>query len=210
MNKKIISSILVIALLNLCGCYSSSALTKEETQNYHPDPNDSFIIVLKDGTEIVYDREDNPDAVFVRVDEPSDFIFGTGLIFDKYTQTNSRFGGKIDRNKIDSTKLVRTGNDVYHLFWLNDNTRITFGEGEYLDIKPEESIGYFISGKILLDKFLGKVEFGDIYEIRNDLIDVGKISLIIIGLGIFVYLMVSLINHQQEEGSGGLGFGFGF
>jgi len=201
MNKKIISSILVIALLNLCGCYSSSALTKEETQNYYPDPNDSFIIVLKDGSEIVYDREDNPDAVFVRVDEPSDFIFGTGFIFDKKTKTNSIFWGKVDRDMVDSSKVVKTGSDLYHLFWLNDSTRITLEEGEYFNITPKDSTGYWISGKILLDKFTGKVEFEDISEIRNDLINVGQISLVIIGISISAFFIYAMSRIKMPKGS---------
>lgn len=202
MYKKYVSSILVVALLNLCGCYSYTALSKEEMKNIPSTPTstDKFVLVLKDGSEIEYNTEEDPEAVFVRVDEPSDFIFGSGSIFDKKTGKESIFGGKIDRKMIDSSKIVRTGNEVYHLFWVNNNTRVAFKTGKYFNVKPKDGAGYFLIGKRGGTRFEGKIDFADISEIQKkekneDLYTIG----IVVGV-----LAIFFLAYQLLKGLKGL------
>ena len=157
--KKIISSILIPSLLfYFYGCYYR-VNDHKEIQTKRPE---AFVLVLKDGSEIDCDFEDNPEAFFVKVNEPSDFVFGRGTIFDKNTRTKSEFWGKIERDMIDSTKIVTTDDGTFHLFWLKDNTRISFKPRAFFDIKPEDGKGYWISGKKENYNFNGKVDFADV------------------------------------------------
>jgi hypothetical protein len=175
--KKIICSVLVISLLNLSGCYTYSALNEEEIENNHPTKDDAFVIVLKDGSEIEYDIEDNPQAFFVRV-----------------TKNQKKFWDKVNRKMIDSTKSIETEYGIYDIFWLKDSTRVTFKTGEYFNILPEDSTGYWILGKSGNDIFSGKIDFSDIAEIQEKNVNqVVNVVLIVIVVGVFVYLVAALV-----------------
>ena len=167
MYKKLISSILVVALINLGGCYTYSALTNEEIQNSHPTAKDNFKIILKDGKEIKYEYSNDPNTFFVRVEEPSDFIYGKGQIL-RGQPPSVKFWGGITRDVIDSTDSFYTNKDLYQRFWLKDNSIITFKEYEYVDITPEDGTGYWISEIKYNHQFISKVEFNEIKEIQGN------------------------------------------
>ena len=194
--RKIICGVLVISLLNVSGCYTYSVLNEEEIENNHPTKDDAFVIVLKDGSEVEYNLEDNPQAFFVRVDEPSDFIFGSGQVYSKETKKQTKFWGKISRDMIDSTKIIQIEDGIYNIFWLKDNTRVAFKAGEYFNILPEDSTGYWIAGKrvnsTFSSKFSGKIDFADISEIQEKNVNkVVNIALIVISIGIVAFLIAA-------------------
>ena len=189
MYKKIVVGILVTALLNLYGCYTYSTLTKEEIENKPLTAEDAFVFVLKDGSEIDCDLENNPQANFVRVDEPSDFIFGNGLIYSNETREQTKLLGKISSISIDSTKTIKSGNDVYTFFWLKDSTRVTYKDGDYINILPQDGTGYWVFGKRGNNIFRGKIEFVDISEIQEKKDNEGvNMVIILIGIGVFAIL----------------------
>ena len=190
--KKIICSVLVISLLNVSCCYTYSALNEQDIENNHPTKDDAFVIVLKDGSEIEYDLEENPQAFFVRVDEPSDFIFGSGQIYSKETKKQTKFWGELSRDMIDSTKIIETENGIYDIFWLKDSTRVAFKSDEYFNILPEDSTGYWILGNRMYSVFSGKIDFADILEIQEKNVNkVVTVGLIVLSIGIVAFLMAA-------------------
>jgi hypothetical protein len=165
MYKKLISSILVVALLNLVGCYSYSTLTEEEMQDNHFTRKDGSKLLLKDRSEIECPLGNNPKTFIVRVNEPSDFIYGRGKIFKVYPPSID-FWGDIARDMIDSSSSSYINNEAYERFWLKDSSRVTFREGEYVSITPEDGIGYWVAGIKDNNQFIGKVKFEEIDEIQ--------------------------------------------
>ena len=196
MNKKLISSILVVALLNLCGCFSYSALTEEDIDNNRPTSDEAFKIILKDGSEIEYQPTGTENLFiwneFIRIDKPSDLVVGIGKLLDKKTQTNSIFNGTINRAMIDSSKSTIVDNMLYEIYWLKDSTRVAFRSCEHFDITPDKGIGYWIAGNKAGDRFCGKIEFDDVKEIQEAYIISPTAATWIIG-GVSVILLVGML-----------------
>ena len=204
-NRKLVSSILIVALLNLLGCYSYSALTEKEVAERKFTIKDDIKLILKDGSEVkcVYDK--NPKTFYVRVDEPSDMIFGRGNIIYNNQAPSILFWGDIPREMIDSSNASYINQELHKRFWLKDNSNVTLREGGYFDITPEDGIGFWISGTKDESPFYGKVETEDIGEIQID-----KVNWVTTGLllGVVVGVIVALVIIGSElSGMGDINIG---
>jgi hypothetical protein len=195
MNKRYISSILVVALLNLCGCYTYSAMTEEEIVNNHPTKKDDLKLILKDGSEIICEYQNSPNTFFVRVEEPSDLVYGRGSILYKEQSPTILFWGEILRDKIDSTSSGYVNGEVYQHFWLKDGNCVILKEGDYVDITLEDGIGYWVSGIKNNQTFIGKVNFDNVEEIQ-----VEGVNWIVVGpmLALIVGLIGTLVIYLSE------------
>ena len=201
MCKKFISSILVLSLLNLIGCYSYSSLSQEELIVKLSFPDEPYRIVLNDGREIIYKPNEKVSlnewkriykTILLRVDKPSDLIVGAGVIFDKKSKEQTIYWGVIKSEMIDSTKSTITNDGTYDLYWLNDGTRLTFKSSDYFNITTEDGTGYWVKGKNNYKDFRGKIELVDVKEIQQQtpLISStgGTVILMIVGIGLAVLM----------------------
>ena len=104
MYKKLISSVLVVALLNLVGCYSMSELTKEEVitdKEY-----DDLTVITKDSLKYKFEK---PDFYIV-----NDTLKGIAGIIDQDTRIREHFDANIplsdiimfETSKYDGTKTL--------------------------------------------------------------------------------------------------------
>jgi len=202
MCQKLISSTLIVALLNILGCYSYSTIPEEETRNNLLFPNESIRILLNDGSEIFYKPNKTESltkwdkinkTIFLKVKEPSDLMLGAGILYDYRSKEESIFKGIVERGMIDSTKSTFADNSIYDIYWLKDSTRIVFRSNEYFNITPEDGIGYWIKGERNYKDFGGKIEFDDVNEIHKQSTIISStavtIGLAVIATGLFIFLL---------------------
>jgi len=160
MYKKLITSLLVVAFLNLVGCYSFQDLSREEQEPDFPLEQYPIILFLNDADAI------NSDAYHhTIVRQPSNYIVGSGLKYQGTSKIGSKFKGKILRHQIDSSKAgVR-----YFIYWLNDDSRVLFEKGNYIDITPESEEGFWIA----VNEGYEKINSDEINNIEMEKLDTG-------------------------------------
>jgi len=179
MKKKIFISLLIVSFFNYIGCYSYSALTEEEINEGRPHPDESFILVLNDGSEISCRpafstnsnelfRTNSNEYYYLRVDKPSRILIGSGDKIDKNTGIKRSFVGVVQGDMIDSSRILIIDNEEYSLYWTKDNTRLSLKKGEFIDILPEQGTGYYIYKPYELER---KIAFEDIKEIQESSIN---------------------------------------
>jgi hypothetical protein len=200
MNKKFISIILIAAILNLFGCYSYSALTEKEVGKRKFTIKDDVKLILSDGSEVICEYNNNPKTFYVKVDEPSDMIYGRGNIIYNNQSPSILFWGDIPREMIDSSDFSYINQELHKQFWLKDNTKVTLKEGEYFDITTEDGIGFWVSGTKDESPFYGKVKTEDIREIQ-----INKVNWVTTGLlmgvviGVFVALIITMSKTSRID-----------
>jgi len=129
MNKKLISGILVIALLNLVGCYSFESVTVPEYKQF-------------------VEEEGKPDEIYVKTKEiqeyhfadsnfhiDQDTLYGNGILLRSTEEIT--FEDKISLNEIDSIQLYYFGQKYPSLVTVSQYQKIEAESG-----KPDEI--YFI------------------------------------------------------------------
>ena len=97
MNKKLISSVLIIALLNLVGCYSLQFVTVPEYKQIEKNegkPDEIFVMTIY-GQEYYF-----TDANFYI---ENDSLYGKGILFT--SEEDLPFEGKIALKRIESFKM---------------------------------------------------------------------------------------------------------
>jgi len=96
MNKKLISSILVVALLNLLGCYSSELVNATEYKQIEEEgkPNEIYVIT-KDSQEYHFSESN----FYVE----NDTLYGKGKLL--LSDGEELFDGKIAFSEIESIKF---------------------------------------------------------------------------------------------------------
>jgi len=184
MKNKIIISLLVVSFLNYVGCYSYSTITTEEKKKRNPLAGESIRIIQHGETEIECDS-----CSIVRLDDPSDFVIGIGELYDKGAKMPGRFEGIVERDKIDSSRIVQTDMKKCSIYWLKNNSRVAFNEGYFLDIKPDLGSGYYL-GNGLIETNLHKFE--DVKEVQIEKINVFTTSLLVVGIIALVVLSAGM------------------
>jgi hypothetical protein len=184
MYKKLISSMLIVALLHLMGCTTFQNLSKEEQKTDFPLEQYSIKIILNNGESIHSNA-----YLHTIIREPSDFVVGSGMIYQNTTEKTSEFKGKIFRHQIDSSKH----GEQYFIYWLNDNSRVFFLPDSSLDIKPEFEDGLWINK----NGSYQKINFDEILEI--EIPKINAVLSILAGL-VFTALVVLLFVFVGQIG----------
>jgi hypothetical protein len=170
--KKYISAILIdTLLLQFVGCYSYSALTKEEINEGRPYSDESIILVLSDGSEVSCSAAlgaDSNEFYYLKIDRPSRILIGSGDKINKDTGVKSSFKGMISGEMIDSSRIIIVDNEEYAVYWTKDYNRLSFMKGEFIDILPEQGTGYYICKAYKLERI---ITFDEIKEIQESSIN---------------------------------------
>jgi hypothetical protein len=132
---------ILIALLLFCSCYSYFPIAEDEKAVNEPRDDESVLVTLNDDSKIQADSYQH-----VRIEEPSDFIFGSGQQMKKYTGQEYPFKGKLNRMSLDSTKIFKVDGLNHLKCWLPDSTVISFEDRSYLVVTPEAGTGYLLRG----------------------------------------------------------------
>jgi len=123
-------------------------------------------IVLEDGTAIQAEEH-----TYVLVNEPSNFYYGSGKIFNmKGISARERnigvFRGRVDpirvTTRVDTTSDIPTG---WRYLWISDSTAIRFDERKYVQVTPERGVGLYIAGH---DDVLSQDDIRRVEERRID------------------------------------------
>ena len=140
-------------LILLSGCYSTYPISKGELSLA---TDERILIVLRHGRSI----EVEPDH-HINVTEPSDFIYGVGLVsgVGGATLTSREFRGRLLQSAFDSS-AIRGGGLIC---WLEDGASIFFKENDYVEVTSEEGTGFWCVGEYQDGNlFKGKVPQEDI------------------------------------------------
>ena len=208
MNKKLISSLLVIALLNLVGCYSFQSVTVPEYQNIEEEdgkPMEIFV-TTKDFQE--YHFSDSNFYI------ENDTLYGKRILF--LSEEELPFEGKFALGEIESIQLEEFGqkypttisqyqkieaergkpDEIYLTKY--DNTRYHFMKNDYY-IENDTLYG---KGKLLLgdreQQLERKIALADIASFQFDEPDGMKTALLVVGsvivvAGILIAILASLV-----------------
>lgn len=135
-------TMIAAASLILEGCYSYQELTHEEVSKGMIPPEVAIRITRTDGSVV----QSGPYR-HVLVQEPSDFIIGSGL----NRKTGWSFSGTVSRSDIDSVREVRIKDPrgeerLYLLVWLSNQSSFAFEEYGHLDITPGHESGLWCAG----------------------------------------------------------------
>ncbi len=136
--KRYISAILIpCLLLQIYGCYTS--LENIADVNDYLKSGDNLKFVLKNQDYIIANSK---DCSFIL--EPDYFIYGTGILIDKKTNSNNYFNGEVKYELIDSVKNIVVDSQRYFICWLKDSTRISFKDNDYVNITPETDPNFWM------------------------------------------------------------------
>jgi hypothetical protein len=154
MKIKIISSILTFILLIqitiiIGGCMTFSPTYDNNLAHYRKDEN-TLLIKLKDKRILKVEPES-----LVYYGNDSLIIYGEGNEFDLSDSTYSglkKFKGFISPAKIDSEQLIMYDDTKYHIFWMNNNRRLSImhknlgrfysDSMDYYWVAKADSVGY--------------------------------------------------------------------
>jgi len=202
MKKKILISLLVVSFFNYIGCYSYYTLTEEEINAGRPYPDDEIRLVLKDSTEVDFGppvTHFNDDDFYLNLDKPDSLLIGSGDIFDPNTKVKKNYQGIVELEMIDSSKTIDVDSKSYSVYWLKDYNRLSFEEGYFAEIFPEQGTGYYV---LEPPNPIQKISLNEIKEIQ-----VNKINWYMTGSLIALYVAVGILAvalGKAAEGMSGL------
>jgi hypothetical protein len=199
MKKQIISSILISCILiqiplTHFGCTSFYPTEDNNLSKYH-NYEGNLLLKMKDATELRI----TPMNSFC-VKSESEFIYGIGKEYNFKSKESSDFAGIIEKNKIDSSKLIENQSTPYRIYWLHDNRKIIC-EKEIFCTAP----GFWS----VLDNNMH--EFRKIYDCEIETIEIQETNwlktsaLIVLGTALVLFVVAFL--YVQ---SGGLNIGGGW
>ena len=185
MYKKTISSIIVIALLNLLGCYSYESVTVSEYKEIGVEDKPNDIIV-----ETRFSRVHFAESNFY-IDNDS----LVGIIIEKEVIS----GGKFPLSEIEAiqTKSFTVPASEYQNIEANigrpdqmymikyDSTRYHFMKDDYV-IRNDTLVG---KGELLLDVKLYKIALSDIESIQIEYSDGAKTTFLVLGIVALIVLL---------------------
>lgn len=216
MSKKLISSILVVALLNLVGCYTLQPITVPEYKQ-------------------VEKEEGKPDEIFVKTNEPieyhfsdsnfyieNDTLYGNGILLQSKEEITLE--KKFAISEIDSIQLYYFGQKYSNPVTFSHYQKIEAekGEPEEIYLTKYDSTkhhflknDYYIENDTLYGKeiflpndkeqpFEGKIAISEIESIQMELYDEDKVigawvgALLGIGLGILIILGLSALATSNK------------
>ena len=200
MYKKLISSILVVALLNLLGCYSSELITVPQYKQIEnaDKPNDIFIKTkqskLYHFTESNFYIED--DTLVGRVNQKEMTIQGKIPFSEiKTIQTSSFIGSALEYQNIEAK--IGKPSEIYVIKY--DSKRYHFVKKDYY-IQDDTLYG---KGKLILSDNEQKIALSEIESIKMEHFDGSKTTLLIVG--IVAVLVIILVASSLNFGSLNLG-----
>jgi len=201
MKRKIISYILIFCLLvqlpiaNI-GCRAAFPTGDNDLSKY-ANENEHIIIKLKDDTEI----ETNGEYIFL-IKDSSEFFYGKGDKYDYEDNTLSNFNDTFYNFDIDSTKSITNNSKSYQLFWMKNNTRLSFEAGNIFSFKPDSgkscwAVKEYSEGSVKSNKPI-RIYDNDISEVQE--FKTTWVGYTIVGLAAvgFIVLGITLANNQSN------------
>ena len=159
--------------------------------------NEHIIIKLKDDTKI----ETNGEHIFL-IKDSSEFFYGKGDKYDYEDETQSNFNSVFFNYEIDSTKIITVNSKDYRLFWMKDNTRLSFEVGNIFSIKSDLgkscwAIKEYSEGSVKSNKLI-RIYDTDISEVQE--FKTTWVGYTIVGLAAagFIVLGITLANNQSN------------
>ena len=126
MNKKLISSLLVIALLNLVGCYSLESVTVPEYQKIEEEdgkPNEIYV-KTKDSQEYHFSASN----FYIE----NDTLYGKEILF--ISEEELPFEGKFAFGEIESIELKVDGQNITSLHSVSQYQKIEVEDSKHDEI----------------------------------------------------------------------------
>jgi hypothetical protein len=152
MKTKIISSILISSLLIQITLTSGGCMTflpvEDNNLAHHQDDDNTLLVKLKDKREIKV-RPEN----LIYYGNDSLFIYGEGyesnLVDTEYSNLEY-FKGFVSPApaKIDSEKTIMYGSEKYHIFWINNNKRISIREDDLARFNSSTMDNYWVAKSV--------------------------------------------------------------
>jgi hypothetical protein len=203
MKSKIISSILIFCLLiqlpvaNI-GCRAAFPPGDTDLSKY-ANEDDQFLIVLKDSTVV----QVNPGEL-IFVEDSSKIFYGRGEKYDYDNETLSDFDNMFYDHEIDSTKVLESNSKFYQIFWMKNNTRMSFEAGKVLSVMSDSGKSCWVVWKKERGEFI-KIYEDDISEIQlihTTWVDYTLYTLTLVGM---IVLIIALSDLGGDGGgnSGG-------
>ncbi len=191
MKNKILISLLIVSFFNYIGCESiyltHTTISQEEINSGRPNPDDEIRLILKDSTEIDFGHpvtHINNDGFYLNLDKPDSLLIGNGDIINLNTKVKKNYHGIVEGKMIDSTKIFTIEAEQFSVYWLQDQTRLSFKEGNFAQIFPGDGTGYFV---LEPPKPLKKIPFDQVQEIQ-----ISKINWYLTGPLIAVYVAATI------------------
>ena len=199
--KKIISITLVVALLNLLGCYSSELITVPEYKQIEDADKPNDIMVKTKRSKLYHFTESNfyieDDTLIGRVNEKEMTIKGKIPLREIETIQTSSFIGSVSEYENIETKLGKP-NEIYVIKY--DSKRYHFLKDDYY-IEDDTLFG---KGKLILSDNEQKIALSDIESIKMEHFDGSKTTLLVVGL---VAVLVIVLVASSVNFGGGLNLG---
>jgi hypothetical protein len=205
MQRKIIASVLSFSLMiqlpfTNIGC-SAAFPTGDNDLSIYINENEHIIIKLKDGTEI---ETDTDDMFFI--EDSSEFFYGKGDKYNYEDKSLSNFDGTFYNYDIDSTKSIISNSKSYQLFWMKDNTRLSFEAGNIFSIKPDSgkscwAVKEYSKVSVKSNKLI-RIYDNDISEVQE--FKTTWLGYTLIGLSIAAVIVLGIVaaNNQKSNTSG--------
>jgi hypothetical protein len=200
MKRKILISLLLVSFFNYIGCYSYYTLTEEERNTGRPYSDEKIKLILNDESEFEWGPPFNPnigagDIYCLKVDEPGRFLIGSGDMINKSTLEKSSFKGIVQGDMIDSSRIFIVDSEEYSVYWTKDGNRLSFKKGEFIEVLPEQSTGYYLLEPNGLEK---KIPFDEIKEIQVSNINwYITVTLIAVGVAALIGLVIFGSNNPN-------------
>ena len=201
MQRKIIASVLSFSLLiqlpfiNI-GCRAAFPTGENDLSKY-VNENEHILIKLKDGREI----ETYTDDMFF-IEDSSEFFYGKGDKYHYEDKSLSDFDGTFYNYDIGSTKSITNNSKSYQLFWMKDNTRLSYEVGNIFSIKPDSgkscwAVKEYSEGSVKSNKPI-QIYDNDISEVHE--FKTTWVGYTIVGLAAagFIVLGITLANNQSN------------
>ena len=190
--KKHIATVLVVAVLNLTGCYSFQTVSSNRTNDFYPPEDKPIKLILNNGNEVKAEAYHH-----TYVDSATYYIIGTGkkIINEKI---ELKYEGRLYNDVVDTCKIFLIEQKDCLSCLIKDNSRIVFEEGNYIQITPESEKGLWLTGDMYMPneisrttkKISGLINQNDIAEIEIEKLNPDATVLFSIGLAIVVGFLI--------------------
>jgi hypothetical protein len=201
MQRKIISLLLIFCLLiqlpiTNIGCRAAFPTGENDLSKY-VNENGHILIKLKDDTEI----ETFSESIFL-IKDSSEFFYGKGDKYNYEDKSLSEFDGTFYNYDIDSTKSIIGNSKSYQLFWMKDNTRLSFEVGNIFIVKPDSgkscwAVKEYSEGSVKSNKLI-RIYENDISEVQE--FKTTWVGYTILGLSIAAVIVLGIagVNYQSK------------
>ena len=201
MLRRIISYVLTFCLLiqipfTNIGCRAPFP-TGDNDLSIYAEEKEHILIKLKDNTEI----ETYSESIFF-IEDSSEFFYGNGDKYNFEDETQSNFNDVFFNYEVDSTKIIKVNSKDYQLFWMKNNTRLSFEKGKIFSIKPDSGkscwvIKEYSEGSVKSNRPI-RIYDNDISEVQE--FKTTWVGYTIVGLAAvgFIVLGIALANNQSN------------